>query len=118
MSHGTLLPSGRRSSAHTDIQLNYKYIIYPPVFCVKNDNENGALYGILASPTRGSPWTSPSGEARAYLKEGQFGKGSMEPKVRAAIRFAESRPGRTCVIGSLERAAEAMAGLSGTRIHV
>ena len=57
------------------------------------------------------------GEARAYLKEGQFGKGSMEPKVRAAIRFAESRPGRTCVIGSLERAAEAMAGLSGTRIH-
>ena len=41
----------------------------------------------------------------------------MEPKVRAAIRFAESRPGRTCVIGSLGRAAEAMAGLSGTRIH-
>ena len=41
----------------------------------------------------------------------------MEPKVRAAIRFAESRLGRTCVIGSLERVAEAMAGLSGTRIH-
>ena len=56
-------------------------------------------------------------DAEAYLAEGQFGKGSMEPKVRAAIRFAESRPGRTCVIGSLERAAEAMAGLSGTRIH-
>jgi len=41
----------------------------------------------------------------------------MEPKARVAIRFAESRLGRTCVIGSLERVAEAMAGLSGTRIH-
>lgn len=56
-------------------------------------------------------------EANRYLEEGQFGKGSMEPKVRAAVKFAESRQGRTCIIGSLEHAAEAMAGLSGTRIH-
>lgn len=56
-------------------------------------------------------------EAKRYVAEGQFGKGSMEPKVRAGIKFAESRPGRTCIIGSLEKAAEAMAGLSGTRIH-
>ena len=56
-------------------------------------------------------------EAKQYLEEGQFGKGSMEPKVRAAVTFAESRPGRVCIIGSLEKAAEAMAGLSGTRIH-
>ena len=41
----------------------------------------------------------------------------MEPKARVAIRFAESHPGRTCVIGLLKRAAEAMADLSGTRIH-
>ena len=56
-------------------------------------------------------------EAKRYIADGQFGKGSMEPKVRAAVKFAESRPGRTCIIGSLEKAAEAMAGLSGTRIH-
>ena len=56
-------------------------------------------------------------EAKQYLEEGQFGKGSMEPKVLAAVKFAESRPGRVCIIGSLEKAAEAMAGLSGTRIH-
>jgi len=31
-------------------------------------------------------------QARAYADEGQFGKGSMEPKVRAAIRFCEGRP--------------------------
>jgi carbamate kinase len=57
-------------------------------------------------------------EAKKYVAEGQFGKGSMEPKVRAAIKFVESRPGRTCIIGSLEKAAEAIAGLSGTRIHL
>ena len=57
-------------------------------------------------------------QAREYADAGQFGKGSMEPKVRAAIKFVESRPGRTCIIGSLEKAAEAIAGLSGTRIHL
>ena len=56
-------------------------------------------------------------EAERLADEGQFGKGSMEPKVRAAVRFCRSRAGRTCIIGSLERAAETMAGLSGTRIH-
>lgn len=55
--------------------------------------------------------------AKKYVAEGQFGKGSMEPKVKAGIKFAESRPGRVCIIGSLEKAAEAIAGLSGTRIH-
>ena len=59
----------------------------------------------------------PVEEAKRYLEQGQFGKGSMEPKVRAGIKFAESRPGRVCIIGSLEKATEAVAGLSGTRIH-
>ena len=56
-------------------------------------------------------------EAERLADEGQFGKGSMEPKVRAAVKFCRSRPGRTCFIGSLEHAREAVAGLSGTRIH-
>ena len=56
-------------------------------------------------------------EAERYADEGQFGKGSMEPKVRAAIKFARSRKGRVCIIGALEKAAETMAGLSGTRIY-
>ena len=55
-------------------------------------------------------------EAERLADEGQFGKGSMEPKVRAAIKFARSRKGRTCIIGALDRASETMAGLSGTRI--
>ena len=57
-------------------------------------------------------------QAREYADAGQFGKGSMEPKVRAAIKFAESRPGRTCIIGSLEKADKAISGKSGTRIHM
>ena len=56
-------------------------------------------------------------QAREYADAGQFGKGSMEPKVRAAIRFCEGRPDRVAIIGSLEKAPEAVKGLSGTRIH-
>ena len=50
-------------------------------------------------------------EAERLADEGQFGKGSMEPKVRAAIKFARSRKGRTCIIGALDKAAETMACL-------
>ena len=57
-------------------------------------------------------------EAEKYLAEGQFGKGSMEPKVKAAVKFAKSRPGRVAISGSLEKAPEAMKGTSGTRIHL
>lgn len=38
-------------------------------------------------------------------------------RVRAAVKFARSLPGRGCIIGSLDKAAEAVAGLSGTHIH-
>ncbi len=56
-------------------------------------------------------------EAERLANEGQFGKGSMEPKVRAAIKFVRSGKDRVAVIGALEKASETMAGLSGTRIH-
>lgn len=57
-------------------------------------------------------------EAELLADEGQFGKGSMEPKVRAAIKFVRSRPGRVCVIGALDKAPEILEGTSGTRIHM
>ena len=56
-------------------------------------------------------------EAEKLADEGQFGKGSMEPKVRAAIKFCKSRPNRVAIIGSLDKAPETMRGESGTRIH-
>ncbi|MEB0004195.1 MULTISPECIES: carbamate kinase [unclassified Cryobacterium] len=56
-------------------------------------------------------------EARRYLDDGQFGAGSMAPKVQAAINFVASGPGRTAVICSLKNAPLAMKGQSGTVIH-
>jgi carbamate kinase len=55
--------------------------------------------------------------AEHYAAEGQFGSGSMLPKVTAAVEYVRRSPGRRAVIGSLERAPEAMAGRSGTLIH-
>lgn len=53
-------------------------------------------------------------EAKKYLEEGQFGKGSMGPKVQAAINFVEA--GGEAIIGSLANLKEAVKGESGTRI--
>jgi carbamate kinase len=71
----------------------------------------------FGAPDQGDLEDVTADQAEAYADAGQFGRGSMEPKVRAAIRFVRSRPGRVCVIGSLERAGEVVAGESGTRIH-
>lgn len=55
-------------------------------------------------------------EARGYIKDNEFAKGSMLPKVQAAIMYAESKPGRRALITSLEKAKEALAGSTGTWI--
>lgn len=55
-------------------------------------------------------------EAKQYIEEGHFAPGSMLPKVKAAIRFAESKPGRKAIIASLDKAKEALKGESGTVI--
>lgn len=57
-------------------------------------------------------------EARQYAAEGQFAAGSMLPKVDAAIKFAESKKGRTAIITLLEKAREGIEGKTGTRIHL
>ncbi|MBW7571308.1 carbamate kinase [Caproiciproducens faecalis] len=56
-------------------------------------------------------------QAQKYCEEGQFGAGSMLPKVQAAIQFVKSGENRRAVIASLEKAPLAMRGLSGTLIH-
>ena len=52
-------------------------------------------------------------EARALLDAGEFGRGSMAPKVEAACSFLE-HGGRRSVIASLERATQALDGEAGT----
>ena len=54
-------------------------------------------------------------EARQYLAEGEFPKGSMGPKVEAAITFLE-RGGSEVLITSPANLEQAFAGTSGTRI--
>ncbi len=54
-------------------------------------------------------------EARAYLEEGHFGKGSMGPKIAAIIRFLE-QGGREALITAPQNIARALKGESGTRI--
>ena len=56
-------------------------------------------------------------EAYRYIGENQFAKGSMLPKVQAAVKFAESKAGRTALITLLEKAKDGIEGKTGTRIH-
>ena len=54
-------------------------------------------------------------DALKYCEEGQFAPGSMLPKVKACISFANS--GGEAIIASLENAKLALKGESGTKIH-
>ena len=55
-------------------------------------------------------------DARMYIREGEFAPGSMLPKVEAAVKFVESRPGKRAVISSLYHAVDAVAGRTGTEV--
>ena len=57
-------------------------------------------------------------QARQYIAEEQFAKGSMLPKVEASIRFAESKEGRHPLITLQDKAADGIAGKTGTVIHL
>lgn len=71
-------------------------------------------------------WGKPNQEAlgktsvedmKRYMAEGHFAPGSMLPKIDAAVKFAESKPGRRSLITSLEKAADGLKGLTGTIIE-
>ncbi len=54
-------------------------------------------------------------DARRYLTQGHFPKGSMGPKIQAAINFIE-QGGKKVIITSVERMTEALQGKTGTEI--
>ncbi len=54
-------------------------------------------------------------EAEKYCEEGHFAPGSMLPKVKAAISFAQT--GGDAIIASLENAGAAIKGESGTKVY-
>lgn len=56
-------------------------------------------------------------EAKQYMKEGQFAKGSMLPKVEACVDFVKDSDQKVAIISSLEKAHEAIKGNTGTIIR-
>ncbi len=54
---------------------------------------------------------------KQYIKGGHFAPGSMLPKVLAATKFVESKPGRKAIITSIDKAKDALCGLCGTIIE-
>jgi carbamate kinase len=57
-------------------------------------------------------------EAEAYCKQNHFAPGSMLPKVEASIAFVRGGKGRKAIIASLENAAQALSGDSGTMVYM
>ncbi len=87
--------------------------IQAETFLILTDVENAALnYGKSNQVDLREITVS---QAQRYMKEGHFGKGSMEPKVLAAVRFIRSG-GKSAIISSLDKAIDALAGKAGTRI--
>jgi carbamate kinase len=55
-------------------------------------------------------------EAQKYIDEGHFGKGSMLPKVKAAMRVVQEKPSCKALITSLDKLMDGLAGKTGTVI--
>ena len=56
-------------------------------------------------------------DALKYMEEGQFPKGSMGPKIKAAIYFLE-RGGKNVIITSIDKLQQALEGKTGTRLFL
>lgn len=54
---------------------------------------------------------------RRHAADGEFGAGSMGPKVEAVCRFLEGSDGRRAAIGSLDDTAAAVRGHAGTQVR-
>lgn len=55
-------------------------------------------------------------EAKKYIRDGEFAKGSMLPKIEACIDFVKTGDRKKAIIGSLEHASDAIKRKNGTLI--
>jgi carbamate kinase len=74
-----------------------------------------AVYLDWGKPTKRPLSTITIDEAERLGREGQFGEGSMAPKIRAAVDFVRRTGGRA-VITELQRGRDAVRGKAGTTI--
>ncbi len=56
-------------------------------------------------------------QAENFIQEGHFGKGSMLPKIEAAVSFVKQYPSGQTIIASLSQASKALKGETGTVIY-
>lgn len=84
------------------------------IFLVLTDVE--VAYLNYGKPDQKSVNKMTVAEAKKYMKEGHFLAGSMGPKVLACIRFIEDTKEKKAVIASLNKAEDALKGITGTTI--
>ncbi|WLD47172.1 carbamate kinase [Candidatus Nanosynbacter lyticus] len=70
----------------------------------------------FGQPTEQSLGEVSAEELQQHIDAGQFAAGSMLPKTQAALSFVAGASGRTAIITSLEKTADAINGTAGTRI--
>jgi carbamate kinase len=84
-----------------------------PVLLILTDVK-GVYAGYGTEGARIMPSLTPD-HAERLLARGEFGEGSMSPKVRAAVDFVRGG-GQRAVIAALEDATDALEGRAGTTI--
>ena len=70
----------------------------------------------FGQPTEQSLGEVSAEELQQHIDAEQFAAGSMLPKTQAALSFVTGASGRTAIITSLEKTADAINGVAGTRI--
>ncbi len=73
------------------------------------------VYLNFHQPNQRSIDVMTTSEARRYLREGHFAKGSMDPKVRSILRYMEAG-GRLAIITDPSHITAALHGEAGTRV--
>lgn len=87
--------------------------IHADRFLIATDEPNAFLN--YTKPDQKALGKLTPGEARKYMKEGQFPAGSIGPKMEAVTRFAEET-GNEGIITSIDNIEAALEGKAGTRV--
>jgi carbamate kinase len=75
----------------------------------------GGVYESFGTPEQSLLFRLTPEEARRRLEAGEFGAGSMKPKVEASVQFVEGG-GKQAVIAALEDGPRALEGRAGTLV--
>jgi carbamate kinase len=74
------------------------------------------IYTAFGTPEQSRIEEATAAEMREHLASGEFGEGSMQPKVEACLRFLDAG-GKRAVVAGTEDVAAAVAGDAGTQIR-